>query len=110
VLHYDLDLRSLRNSLTPDLLDQLEVRFQINTPAKVQILNAEADGMPLTTQKGRQVIWQLHPGHQSQVEAQFWLPSPLGFGFLMIVLLMVGGALVKVLLLPPGAFVEGGDR
>jgi hypothetical protein len=45
-------------------------------------------------------MWTLKPGQLNHLEAVFWLPSPLGIGTLVIVLLVLGGFYLKYKSLP----------
>lgn len=102
-LIYDLDLRSL--SLTspsttgnvqidPGSLLQLE--FRLNTPKVIRSpIKGENAINPTIQAAGKQLIWELQPGELNHLEAVFWLPSPLGIGSILIVLLVFFGRFVK---------------
>ena len=66
----------------------LDLQFQLHTP-----WGAKSDGdiAPLVSDGGHQLVWRLETGKINDIEAVFWLPSYLGIGTLVIVLLMVGG-------------------
>lgn len=97
-LSYSLDLRSLgvlsangELLLSPRSLMHLE--FRVSTPWGGRILNT--DTKVTGCQEGRDLVWSLVPGELNQIEAVFWLPSPLGIGSLVIVGLIVAGMFVK---------------
>lgn len=108
-LIYDLDLRSLgvlstngNVIVSPGSLFDLE--FSLNTPWGARSVNpsAEAAITPTVVQKGHQLLWKLEPGQLNHLEAVFWLPSPLGIGTLLIVLLVGVGFYLKYQSLPGG--------
>lgn len=100
-LEYDLDLRSL--TVIPDannaatLLinpqDLLVLDFSLNTPWGAQSLPESLE--PTVHRQGKQLSWSLKPGTVNHLEAVFWLPSPLGIGLTIIVVLVVTGMFLK---------------
>lgn len=94
---YDLDLRSLgvvSNSgnvvVSPGSI--LDLRFSLETPWGARsIENTENAIAPEVDAQGHTLIWTLKPGQLNHLEAVFWLPSPLGIGILVIVLIVLGG-------------------
>lgn len=100
-LSYDLDLRSLgvlsENGnviVTPSSL--LNLQFSLETPGRVRSVENSANAIrPEISDNGHQLVWTLQPGQLNHIEAVFWLPSPLGVGSLVIVLLVLGGFYVK---------------
>lgn len=98
-LVYDLDLRSLGITsasgnllLSPSKLVTLE--FRLDTPWGARYLANRSTGAE-ARKDGRSLVWQLTPGAVNHVEAVFWLPSPLGLGTLVIVLLVAAGWYLK---------------
>ncbi|MGA7936565.1 MAG: DUF3153 domain-containing protein [Kovacikia sp.] len=98
-LRYDLDLRSLgvlstdgSLLLSPGALINLE--FRLKTPWGARSVTSNA-AITRAHSEGRDLVWQLVPGEQNRIEAVFWLPSPLGIGTLVIVLLVLVGTYVK---------------
>ncbi|MBD2103398.1 DUF3153 domain-containing protein [Leptolyngbya sp. FACHB-261] len=94
-LDFDLDLRQLGVAtsdgallLTPGTLVDLE--FKLSTPSGAQ--SAQSDQ---TDSDGRQLVWTLTPGSMNHLEADFWLPSPLGIGAVVIAGLMGAGYALK---------------
>jgi hypothetical protein len=100
-LSYDLDLRSLgvisakgTVIVSPDSL--LDLQFSLETPWGARsIEKAENVVRPDVYDDGHRLVWTLKPGQLNHIEAVFWLPSPLGVGTLVIVLLVLGGFYVK---------------
>lgn len=100
-LIYDLDLRSLSlasaNSnvkIDPGSLIQLE--FSLKTPGVVRSIIKNENAITSKIQaEGKQLTWELQPGKLNHLEAVFWLPSPLGIGAVLIVLLVFFGRFVK---------------
>jgi hypothetical protein len=105
-LSYTLDLRSLGvSSANGDLLvnpsSLLDLAFQLNTPWGARSVNTAAHAISAVRgQKGHQLLWTLQPGQINHLEAVFWLPSPLGIGTVVIVLLVLGGWYLKYQTLP----------
>lgn len=105
-LQYDLDLRSLLNTLeattATTLLDNskdlLALQFVLNTSKGAESLDTS---LPSTIRKqGKQFVWTLQPGEVNHLEAVFWVPSPIGIGAAMIVVLVLGGMFAKAWLNP----------
>lgn len=102
-LIYDLDLRSL--SLTSTSADGnikidpgslLNLEFRLNTPKVARsLIKGENAINPQIQTDGKQLSWELQPGKLNHLEAVFWLPSPLGIGTFVIILLVLGGRFLK---------------
>ncbi len=100
-LSYDLDLRSLgvlssngNVIVSPGSL--LDLQFSLETPWGARsIENADNAISPEVHDDGHQLVWTLKPGQLNHLEAIFWLPSPLGIGTVVIVLLVLGGFYFK---------------
>lgn len=94
---YDVDLRSLgvlstngNVIISPDSL--LNLQFSLETPWGARSIDKADNAIsPEVYDKGHQLLWTLKPGQLNHIEAVFWLPSPLGTGTLVIVLLVLGG-------------------
>ncbi|WP_019504386.1 DUF3153 domain-containing protein [Pleurocapsa sp. PCC 7319] len=95
-----IDLRALgilthqeKIVVDPDSLANLE--FQLNTPWIAHSIS-EADNLkPIDSLNKKSLVWQLHPGEINHIKAVFWLPSPIGIGTGIIILLMICGFLLK---------------
>jgi len=98
----DLDLRGLSvlNTFgqgfiqrTSDRDSFINLSFQLNTPwgatypENEQTLSPQVNGSTLT--------WSLTPGEIQHIEVQFWLPSPIGIGAIVIVILVILGTYLK---------------
>lgn len=106
-LSYDLDLRSLGVTASDGSLivspgSLIDLEFRLNTPWGARSITTAPNAIAAQTQ-GKQLIWQLKPGQVNHLEAVFWLPSPLGIGTVVIVLLVVGGMTLKSRLSSPTA-------
>lgn len=105
-LSYDLDMESLgvissngNVLVSPGSLIDLE--FKLNTPWGARSIGSSADAIaPEIRDRGRQLIWALKPDRLNHIEAIFWVPSPIGMGALVIILLVAAGSFVKYQLFP----------
>lgn len=101
-LTYDLDLQSLsivpNSTDTATLLvnpqDLLTLEFTLNTPWGAESLAASPVASTVRRQ-GKQLIWPLQSGAVNHLEAVFWVPSPIGIGLVVIVVLVVAGMFLK---------------
>lgn len=96
-LQYDLDLRSLRATLQGDFSESLDLEFKLKTPWGAQVPTVNDKLSPQLRKSGWQLVWKLKPGAMNHIEAVFWVPSPIGIGFVMISLMVIVGLMVKVL-------------
>jgi Protein of unknown function (DUF3153) len=96
-LRYDLDLRSFRAALQGEFSESLDLEFKLRTPGGAQVPTDGGKLSPKLRKNGWQLVWKLKPGAMNHIEAVFWLPSPIGIGFVVISLMVIGGYLVKVL-------------
>lgn len=112
-LQYDLDLRSLRATLSGDLSESLDLEFRLKTPwgAAVtmdsQVAAAEDELSPQLRKNGAQWVWTLKPGMMNHITAVFWVPNAIGIGFVVISLMVIGGAVVRILSLSGTEIVLG---
>ncbi len=95
-----IDLRALgvlsnqeQINIEPDSLADLE--FQLNTPWIAKSISKAENLQPITSTLKQGLVWQLHPGEVNHIQAVFWLPSPIGIGTGIIILLMLVGFFVK---------------
>ncbi len=88
-LDLDIDLTSLPDlNTTRQDWRVLNLAFHLVTPWGVV---TQSGGVG----RGREVIWPLQPGQITHVQAEFWVPSPIGIGAGAIALLMGLGYLLK---------------
>lgn len=104
-LVYDLDLRSLgvltsngKVVVSPSSI--LEMKFSLETPWGAKTVSTGIPGTVEPEVKDTQLIWTLQPGQLNHLEAIFWVPSPIGIGALVILLLVAAGGFLKYQLLP----------
>jgi Protein of unknown function (DUF3153) len=103
-LTYDLDLSALGvqgsdGKVLVSSGDLVDLDFGLTTPAggrSATTSNRSDQFVPLAQRQGHQLNWQLRPGQKNHLEAWFWMPSPLGWGALWIVLLIVVGTWLKL--------------
>lgn len=106
-LDLTIDLRALGSlanhgkiAIAPENLADLQ--FQLNTPWLAYPTSLEDSIKPLekSATKPKQLAWHLQPGEINHIQAVFWLPSPIGLGALVIILLMLAGFYLKYRRLP----------
>ncbi|MGH8002383.1 MAG: DUF3153 domain-containing protein [Brasilonema sp.] len=73
----------------------IDLDFILNTPWGAKNIINEVSLTPEIRNGGHQLVWHLQPGQINTIEAIFWLPSFLGLGTLIIVLLMLAGFYLK---------------
>jgi len=78
----------------------LDLKFQLNSPWTVRTKSAENIVDTEVNSEKNRLTWQLQPGQVNYIETVFWLPSPLGIGSVIIILLIVGGFYLKYKHLP----------
>ena len=95
-----IDLRALKVLsqqdkviVDPDSLANLE--FQLTTPWISRSVSSPENLQPIKNPLKKGLIWQLHPGEINHIQAIFWLPSPIGIGTAIIILLMILGYILK---------------
>lgn len=97
-LVYDLDVRSL-GLLAPNgnvLLGPgalLELDFTLNTPWGARVMPGSV--LPQRSSWNRNLTWTLKTSEASHIEAVFWVPSPLGLGTVVILVMVVLGSALK---------------
>lgn len=110
-LHLTVDLRALgvlsqqgKLVISPGAL--LDLQFRLYTPWGAKTLDP-SNGVKLD-QDG--LVWQLQPGEINTIDVVYWLPSRIGIGSLVIVVLMVLGSYLKYgLLRKPTGFSVPSD-
>ncbi len=80
----------------------LELEFKLQTPWGARSVGKTKDTIaPRSLQNGKTLLWRLKPGQTNHIDVVFWLPSPLGWGAIAIVLLVLAGRYLRYELLPP---------
>lgn len=72
----------------------IDLEFKLNTPWIAYPISGEDKLQPISD-PGKQLVWHLQPGKINHLKAVFWLPSPIGIGAAVIVLLMICGFYLK---------------
>lgn len=95
-----IDLRALKILtqqdkiiLNPDSLADL--KFQLTTPWIARSVNNPSNLQPTVDVLNKGLTWQLQPGKINHIQAVFWLPSPIGIGAALIILLVIFGYILK---------------
>ena len=99
-LDLTIDLRALsvlsqqdKITIATDSLANLE--FELNTPWIARSVSDSDYLQPINNTLKKGLVWQLQPGKINHIKAVFWLPSPIGIGTGIIILLMLLGFLLK---------------
>ena len=98
-LYLTVDLRALdtisaQNKIAVKSNSFINLTFQLNAPWIAHSLKGRNLLAPTNDTPGK-LIWQLQPGQINQIEAIVWLPSPLGIGTAIVLVLMIAGFYVK---------------
>ncbi len=72
----------------------LDLQFHIQTPWGMEILSAQPQ-QSLVQQTDQETIWKLQPGENNQIEVGFWLPEPIGWGAIAILVMVYVGWYIK---------------
>ncbi|MGK7874809.1 MAG: DUF3153 domain-containing protein [Xenococcaceae cyanobacterium] len=99
-LSLSVDLRALgvlsnQGNLIVSPGSLIDLEFALKTPWGARSIVGENSLSPEVRNGERQLVWQLQPGQINYIEAVFWVPSPLGLGTIVIVLLMLAGFYIK---------------
>lgn len=95
-----IDLRALGVLTNQEkiLVDQdslADLEFQLNTPWIAHSISNPQNLQPISNTLKKGLVWHLHPGEVNHIKAVFWLPSPIGIGTGIIILLMLAGFFLK---------------
>ena len=95
-----IDLRALgvlsrQENIVIDQDSLADLKFQLNTPWIAHSIKDANNLQPIKNTLKKGLVWQLHPGEVNHIKAVFWLPSPIGIGTAIIILLMIAGFLLK---------------
>lgn len=95
-----IDLRALKvlsqqNKIIVDPDSLANLKFQLNTPWIARSVSSSENLQPIKNPLTKGLVWQLHPGEVNHIQAVFWLPSPIGIGTAIVILLMILGYLLK---------------
>lgn len=72
----------------------IDLEFKLNTPWIAYPVLGDDNLQPIPDPT-KQLVWHLQPGKINHLKAVFWLPSPIGIGAAVIVLLMNVGFYLK---------------
>lgn len=96
----DVDLRALglisdQGNIIVSPGSLLNLDFALTTPWGGKAVLGENYLLPRIEKNGQRFIWQLQAGQMNHLETIFWVPSSLGLGTFLIILLVAGGVFVK---------------
>jgi Protein of unknown function (DUF3153) len=80
--------------------DLVNIDFALHTPYGGRIIDRETSFNPETERVGKQIIWHLTPGEINTIEVVFWVPSYLGIGTVVIIVLAIGAYYARYRELP----------
>ncbi|MDR9404871.1 MAG: DUF3153 domain-containing protein, partial [Halothece sp. Uz-M2-17] len=85
-----------KNSLLVGANSLLDLEFRLQTPWGMKIIAPDTgETQSLVKQTGTETIWYLQPGENNQIEVVFWLPEPLGWGAIAIIIMVYLGLRLK---------------
>ena len=95
-----IDLRALKvltqqDKIIVDPNSLADLKFQLTTPWIARSINDPDNLQPIVNLLNKGLTWQLQPGEINHIQAIFWLPSPIGIGTAIIILLMILGYILK---------------
>lgn len=90
-LTYDLDLSALSTAADP-MLGLIKLDFAITAPWGVRPIASVGTA---AWQQGAATHWPLSLDQPNHIEADFWVPSPIGIGALVIILITGLGYIAK---------------
>ncbi len=100
-LQINIDLTALgtiqgENSKLVGTSSLIDLKFRFQTPWGSEIITSEEkENDSLVKQNGTETIWYLQPGKNNQIEIAFWLPEPLGWGAIAIIIVVYIGLVLK---------------
>lgn len=100
-LQLNIDLTALgtikgENSMLVGASSLLDLEFRFQTPWGMEIITPEGKNIDaLVKQNGTETIWYLQPGANNEIEVAFWLPEPLGWGAIAILILVYIGLVLN---------------
>ncbi|USR89998.1 DUF3153 domain-containing protein [Phormidium yuhuli AB48] len=102
-LSLDVDLRALgvlstEGNLLISPTGLVDLSFRLITPWGAQLATVSGPNSP--TFEETTLIWPLEPGETQHLEVDFWVPSPIGIGALLIILLVAIASYLKETVLP----------
>ena len=95
-----IDLRALKVLTQQDKIiispeSLADLKFQLTTPWIARSINDPDNLQPTVDVLNKGLTWQLQPGEINHIQAVFWLPSPIGIGTAIVILLMIFGYILK---------------
>jgi len=100
-LTLNIDLSALgkiegKDSLIVGTSSLLDLEFRLQTPLGMKIISPETgEKESFVEQTDKETVWYLQPGENNQIEVVFWLPEPLGWGAIAIVVIIYLGLTLK---------------
>jgi len=101
LMNFTVDLRGLgvvsqEGNIIVSSGSLLDLNLGITSPLMVQLIQQNAQ----ISKKNNELIWHLQPGQINQLEVICWVPSYLGIGGALIILLFFGGYYLKYKRIP----------
>nr|ADN12146.1 conserved hypothetical protein [Gloeothece verrucosa PCC 7822] len=99
-LNLQVDLRALgvlsnQGNIIVSPGSLIDLELILNTPFGAKLIENQQGLIPDINNEGKQLVWHLIPGQINTIEAVFWVPSWLGIGTVVIIVLMIAGFYLK---------------
>ena len=78
----------------------VDLQFSLHNPWGGRTIIDDDNAITAVSNQDNQIVWQLKSGQVNYLETVFWLPSYLGIGTVIILLLVLGGFYLKYKRLP----------
>ena len=106
LMNFTVDLRGLgvvsqEGNIIVSSGSLLDLNLGITSPLMVQLIQQNAQ----ISKKNNELIWHLQPGQINQLKVICWVPSYLGIGGALIILLFFGGYYLRYKRIPGTALV-----
>ena len=89
-----LGVFSQEGSLIVSPSSLLNLNFSLKTPFPAKNVSKTTNIEP-EINEGKRLVWHLQPGQINEIEVVFWIPSALGIGTFLIILLVIIGFYFK---------------
>jgi len=103
-----LGVFSQEGSLIVSPSSLLDLNFSIKTPFAAKNISKTTNVEP-EINEGKKLVWHLQPGQINEIEVVFWIPSALGIGTVLIIVLVIIGFYFKYRRFPWVTTIAGNE-